>query len=147
MESPAVPAGAARGFWRAYRACSTRLHARALTLRAIVWCSQAQCGSCWAVSAASTLSDRFCVHAASAFAAAGPSPAALSPQPLLSCATAAAADADDAADNVQPYQSEGCNGGFQDEAWRFLQSHGVAAMSADQARFARFAPASMRAMR
>jgi hypothetical protein len=85
------------------------------------------------VSAASTLSDRFCIHRSAQFEAAGPSPAALSPQPLLSCATAAAATAGNHDDSAT-YESEGCNGGFQDEAWRFLQAHGVAAMSADQAR-------------
>ena len=85
------------------------------------------------MSAASALSDRFCVHAVTAFAAAGPSPAALSPQPLLSCATAAAAGSGDDS-GAAPYESEGCNGGFQDEAWRFLEHHGVATMSADQVR-------------
>lgn len=85
------------------------------------------------MSAASALSDRFCAHSSGAFAAAGPSPAALSPQPLLSCATESAGAASDA-DVAPPYQSKGCNGGYQEEAWRFLQTHGVATMSADQAR-------------
>ena len=79
------------------------------------------------MSAASTVSDRFCVHANKEFGAAGATPLALSPQPLVSCASRAVSDT---------FQSAGCNGGFQEEAWRFLQDSGTAEMSADQARCA-----------
>jgi hypothetical protein len=92
--------------------------------------AQAQCGSCWAVSAAGTLADRYCVHAHKQFGYEGVAPLALSPQPLLSCASAAVGAPAPAA----AYESEGCNGGYQAEAWRFLTETGTAYMSADQAR-------------
>jgi hypothetical protein len=103
---------------------------------------QAHCGSCWAVSAAGTLADRYCVHAHKQFGFIGAAPLALSPQPLLSCASTAVVDA-------TPYDSMGCNGGYQAEAWRFLQATGTADMSADQARKPRCArircwPAALR---
>ena len=77
------------------------------------------------MSAAGTLSDRFCVHAQREFGFAGEAPMALSPQPLVSCASRAVSDT---------FQSAGCNGGFQEEAWRFMESSGTAEMSADQVR-------------
>jgi hypothetical protein len=79
------------------------------------------------VSAAGTLADRYCVHAHKQFGYMGAASVALSPQPLLSCASTAVGDA-------TPYESMGCNGGYQAEAWRFLQAVGTADMSADQAR-------------
>jgi hypothetical protein len=89
------------------------------------------------VSAAGTLADRYCVHAHKEFGYEGVAPLALSPQPLLSCASAsvgAPSASAAAAAAAAPYESEGCNGGYQAEAWRFLTESGTAYMSADQAR-------------
>jgi hypothetical protein len=83
------------------------------------------------VSAAGTLADRYCVHAHKEFGYEGVAPLALSPQTLLSCASASVGAPSAAA---APYESEGCNGGYQAEAWRFLTESGTAYMSADQAR-------------
>ena len=65
---------------------------------------QGLCGGCWAFGAAEVLSDRFCIKGQKVL---------LSPQYLVSC-------------NTSNY---GCNGGYLDVAWRYLQYTGV---SSDQ---------------
>uniref|UniRef100_A0A7S3NH55 Peptidase C1A papain C-terminal domain-containing protein n=1 Tax=Euplotes harpa TaxID=151035 RepID=A0A7S3NH55_9SPIT len=65
--------------------------------------NQGQCGSCWAFGATEALSDRF------AIASNGQINVVLSPQYLVSC--------DDG--------NMGCNGGWLDEAWKFMQNHGL----------------------
>ena len=64
---------------------------------------QAQCGGCWAFGAAEALSDRFCI------ATNGATNVVLSPQYLIDCDTS----------------SNGCNGGYANLAWRFIQQQGV----------------------
>lgn len=65
--------------------------------------NQEQCGSCWAFSSASMLSDRFCI------ATNGASTPVLSPQFMVSC------DKYDMA----------CNGGNMDSLWKFLSTTGT----------------------
>lgn len=73
--------------------------------------NQGACGSCWAVAAAATLSDRFCIavelqnHSDSRLLN-----LTLSSQELLDC-------------DRRP--AGGCGGGQLDDAWRFLQSTGL----------------------
>ena len=64
---------------------------------------QQQCGSCWAFSASEVLSDRFCIDSK------GQTNVILSPQYLVSCDTS----------------SEGCQGGYLDTTWKFLQKTGL----------------------
>jgi cathepsin B len=64
---------------------------------------QGQCGSCWAFGAAEALSDRLCIGSN------GATNVVLSPQYLVDCDT----------------NSYGCNGGYPDLAWRFLQTKGL----------------------
>jgi cathepsin B len=64
---------------------------------------QAQCGSCWAFAASEALSDRFCI------ASSGAKNVVLSPQYLVDCDTS----------------SYGCNGGYPNLAWRFMQQRGL----------------------
>lgn len=64
---------------------------------------QAHCGSCWAFSAAETLSDRFCV------ASGGKIKVQLSPQYLVSCS----------------WINFGCSGGMLTTAWRSLEHSGL----------------------
>ena len=61
---------------------------------------QEQCGSCWAFGATEALSDRFCIKGQKVL---------LSPQYLVSCDSG----------------NYGCNGGYLDVAWRYLESNGV----------------------
>ena len=89
-------------------------------------CPQAQCGSCWAVSAASMLSDRYCIHSGQ-FSAGGHAQVMLSPQHLVSCASMSNSAP------VLPYESMGCNGGYQADAFRFLSENGTATMVAEHA--------------
>jgi len=63
---------------------------------------QAQCGSCWAFGATESLSDRFCIASKSAVNV------ILSPEYLVACDTT----------------DFGCNGGYLDNAWAWLKSHG-----------------------
>jgi cathepsin B len=65
--------------------------------------NQGQCGSCWAFAAAEVLTDRFCIASNSSVKV------VLSPQDLVSC------DSND----------YGCNGGFLDASWQFLEQSGT----------------------
>jgi cathepsin B len=64
---------------------------------------QMRCGSCWAFSASEVLSDRFCL------ATKGKTNVVLSPQTLVSC----------------DKQNMGCQGGYLDKAWQFIQQNGI----------------------
>ena len=83
---------------------------------------QGVCGCCWAMAAVESLADRLCIASAGTRAFDAPArrpsttaPSAgaqvdeLSPEYLLSCAS----------------KCDGCDGGYVDEAWRFLRDHGV----------------------
>jgi cathepsin B len=61
---------------------------------------QQGCGSCWAFGASEALSDRYCIRG---------SPVLLSPQYQISCDSG----------------NGGCQGGYIDAAWRFLESTGI----------------------
>eukprot|EP01132_Coremiostelium_polycephalum_P002423 gene2423-2992_t len=65
---------------------------------------QGQCGSCWAFAASEVLSDRFCI------ATNGKVNVTLSPQSLVSCDTR---------------MNQGCNGGYPDAAWQYLEETGI----------------------
>jgi cathepsin B len=65
---------------------------------------QSRCGRCWAVAAANTMSDRLCIHSD------GADKTPLSAADILSCVNE---------------MSEGCDGGYPDEAWRWYHDHGV----------------------
>jgi cathepsin B len=67
--------------------------------------NQEHCGSCWAFSGASALTDRFCI------ASKNQVKAILSPQDMVSCDTA----------------DMGCHGGYLDKAWNYLETTGVVA--------------------
>ena len=62
--------------------------------------NQGQCGSCWAFGATEALSDRYAIAGEDVI---------LSPQHLVSC----------------DYGNLGCNGGWLDSAWEFMQVTGV----------------------
>jgi len=64
---------------------------------------QGDCGSCWAFGATEAVSDRFCIASSGSFNK------VLSPQYLVSC-------------DKTDY---GCNGGYLDNAWEFMESNGV----------------------
>ena len=64
---------------------------------------QASCGSCWAFSAVEALAWRFCV------ATSGSTNVVLSAQDLVSC----------------DYNNYGCDGGYLDYAWQYLESTGA----------------------
>jgi len=64
---------------------------------------QGQCGSCWAFGASEALSDRFCIASNQSINT------VLSSQYLVSC---------DSTDF-------GCNGGYLDHAWKFLENSGI----------------------
>lgn len=64
---------------------------------------QGKCGSCWAVSGASTLTDLFCVGSKGAFNK------TLSPQDMVSC----------------NWYNMGCNGGMLPTAWFYLKHTGI----------------------
>lgn len=63
--------------------------------------NQGQCGSCWAFGATEALSDRFAIE--------NGVDVVLSPQHLVSCDTG----------------NFGCNGGYLNKAWAFMQTTGV----------------------
>eukprot|EP01132_Coremiostelium_polycephalum_P002368 gene2368-2927_t len=65
---------------------------------------QGHCGSCWAFAASEVLSDRFCI------ASKGKVNVTLSPQALVSCDTR---------------MNQGCNGGYPDQAWRYIEQTGI----------------------
>ena len=64
---------------------------------------QMRCGSCWAFAASEVLGDRF------ALASQGKINHVLSPEDMVSC---------DKGDH-------GCNGGYLDHAWEYLQDTGI----------------------
>jgi len=64
---------------------------------------QGQCGSCWAFGAVEAISDRFCIQGGKS------SPVLLSTQDMTSC----------------DHSDGGCNGGWLESAWSYLQSKGV----------------------
>eukprot|EP00347_Sterkiella_histriomuscorum_P003859 403362666 len=70
---------------------------------------QAQCGSCWAFAASESLSDRFCI------ASQGKVNVVLSPQDMVSCDT----------------NNYGCDGGYLNLAWQYLEKKGVASDSCE----------------
>ena len=70
--------------------------------------NQEKCGSCWAFGSSEALSDRFCI------ASNGSVDVVLSPQELVSC---------DKSDM-------GCNGGWLNKAWSFLEQKGLPTDSA-----------------
>ena len=72
------------------------------------------------------LSDRYCIHGGQ-FAAGGRSQVMLSPQHLVSCASVSNSQP------AMPYESMGCNGGYQADAFRFLTENGTATMVAQHA--------------
>jgi cathepsin B len=61
---------------------------------------QGNCGSCWAFGASEALSDRFAIKGTDVI---------LSPQHMVSC----------------DRQNYGCNGGYLNKAWSFMQTTGV----------------------
>ncbi|CAJ0594153.1 unnamed protein product [Cylicocyclus nassatus] len=66
---------------------------------------QANCGSCWAVSAASTMSDRLCAHSQ------GEKKTIISDTDILACCGSLC--------------GEGCEGGVLLEAWEFVMKEGA----------------------
>ncbi|KHJ99382.1 papain family cysteine protease [Oesophagostomum dentatum] len=66
---------------------------------------QANCGSCWAVSAASAMSDRLCVQSNSS------TKSLLSDTDLLSC--------------CGDFCGYGCGGGYIDKAWEYVAKSGL----------------------
>lgn len=74
---------------------------------------QSNCGSCWAVSAATSLSDRHCINSVKA---GGFSQRSYSYQELVECGTAAEC-------GTGPFQ--GCNGGFIMGAFIYAQKYGL----------------------
>jgi cathepsin B len=64
---------------------------------------QGQCGSCWAFGAVESFEDRLCIVTS------GGQKAFLSPQALVDCDT----------------QDFGCNGGWPEKAWEYLQANGI----------------------
>ncbi|XGW24166.1 hypothetical protein V3C99_005957 [Haemonchus contortus] len=66
---------------------------------------QSNCGSCWAVSAAETMSDRLCIHTY------GKRKTILSDTDILSC--------------CGTYCGYGCEGGYAIRAWGFARDSGV----------------------
>lgn len=64
---------------------------------------QQQCGSCWAFGATEAFSDRFAIKSGDKI------DVVLSPEDLVSCDT----------------NDYGCNGGYMDMAWEYLQDHGA----------------------
>jgi cathepsin B len=70
--------------------------------------SQGQCGSCWAISGATTLSDRHCLAGATDINSVAD--VQLSFQEPLTCVTSL---------------TSGCNGGYMVAAWRYFYNKGV----------------------
>jgi len=68
---------------------------------------QQQCGSCWAFGASEALSDRFAIKSG------GKVDVVLSPEDMVSCDTS----------------DMGCNGGYINKAWKYLETKGIVADS------------------
>uniref|UniRef100_A0A7I4XUN1 Pept_C1 domain-containing protein n=1 Tax=Haemonchus contortus TaxID=6289 RepID=A0A7I4XUN1_HAECO len=66
---------------------------------------QSNCGSCWAVSAAETMSDRLCIHSR------GKRKMRISDTDILSC--------------CGDFCGSGCNGGYSTRAWLYAKQYGV----------------------
>ena len=65
--------------------------------------NQGSCGSCWAFAATGVLADRACISGQTK------GHVVMSPQQLVSCDT----------------QDYGCNGGYLDKSWDYVQTHGA----------------------
>ena len=65
--------------------------------------NQGQCGSCWAFAGSEAFSDRMCI------ASSGAINTIFSPENLVACES----------------DNNGCNGGYLDRAWKYLQSTGI----------------------
>lgn len=68
---------------------------------------QGSCGSCWAFAATEALSDRFCIASGRSVNV------VLSPEDMVSC----------------DHGNMGCNGGYLDRAWSYLEKNGAVADS------------------
>nr|QOV03088.1 cathepsin B3 [Dysdercus peruvianus] len=65
---------------------------------------QGNCGSCWAVAASATFSDRLCIASKGKFVL------PLSDQELLTCCSSC---------------GDGCDGGYPKAAWDYFKNHGI----------------------
>jgi len=74
---------------------------------------QGECGSCWAFASTQALTDRFCIAANSTVKR------LLSPQQLVDC------DATCQYPLIKVGCDTGCNGGFIDNAWEYMNTTGV----------------------
>ncbi|CAH0395844.1 unnamed protein product [Bemisia tabaci] len=74
-------------------------YSRCLSLSSVR--DQSNCGSCWAVTSAAALSDRFCIQT--------PYQINMSAEDLIACCTSC---------------GSGCNGGFIDKTWRHFMRNG-----------------------
>eukprot|EP00930_Biecheleria_cincta_P057532 TRINITY_DN43452_c0_g1_i1.p1 TRINITY_DN43452_c0_g1~~TRINITY_DN43452_c0_g1_i1.p1 ORF type:complete len:746 (-),score=151.36 TRINITY_DN43452_c0_g1_i1:64-2250(-) len=81
--------------------------------------NQGPCGSCWAVAAATVMSDRFCIAASKRLgnASGNTSLIQLSDLQALMLAPEQMVDCDET--------NNGCQGGRLDDAWTYLKDHGV----------------------
>jgi cathepsin B len=77
--------------------------------------NQGMCGSCWAFAASLALTDRFCI--ASWNGTSGTRKRLLSPQDLVDCDTNCRAPGIEC--------NAGCQGGYLDNVWHYLQDTGV----------------------
>uniref|UniRef100_A0A915N6V0 Peptidase C1A papain C-terminal domain-containing protein n=1 Tax=Meloidogyne javanica TaxID=6303 RepID=A0A915N6V0_MELJA len=86
--------------------CTTKIEFDARTK----WSDQGQCGSCWAVSTASTYTDRYCIARAKKGQKTGTDAGSqFSALDVLSCSMS----------------RDGCQGGWPLDAWKWIQSKGV----------------------
>jgi len=74
---------------------------------------QGECGSCWAFASTQALTDRFCIAANDTIKR------LLSPQQLVDC------DNTCQFPNIRTNCDDGCNGGYIDNAWEYMNVSGV----------------------